>query len=372
MSSPITSVAPTGAYSASTQSLDVALPPVLTLDLRGTRETIEREVLINLPESLLVVMFPNGLVFGPGSHISHYSDYASEDEEVVYVDLDPSLLRYVLDFYDSAIHDRETAEASSPSPSLSPHWTSPFPDKTALIVLREELDYYPILPASSYPPHLQVKPTSPSSSLSGFSSPSITEKRHQWVSEMKRICGDHLVRRRRVFDALRRSQPPKTSSSSPEDSEANPEVLTNGHSHTPDQDPSSFHSDPPLTSDREGSNAAEQQLIDMLCLAGFSISDQWGHRAREPHRCSVVSIALVRLVSTGKPAQMAAVQKLLLFWRKPARKCWWDGVLAEVPSPSSLTPPSSSSSSTTSSSPPSTTSVRLWARRTWTLELALV
>lgn len=349
MSSPITSVAPTGAYSASTQSLDVALPPVLTLDLRGTRESIEREVLINLPESLLVVMFPNGLVFGPGSHISHYSDYASEDEEVVYVDLDPALLRYVLDFYDSAIHDRENAEASSPSPSLSPHWTSPFPDKTALIVLREELDYYPILPASSYPPHLQA--TSPTSSLSGVSSPSMAEKRHQWVSEMKRTCGDHLVRRRRVFDALRRSQPP---TSSIEEDAPNGHDLSKPHEDSPS---TTSLSDPPLTTDREGgSNAAEQQLIDMLCLAGFSITDQWGHRAREPHRCSVVSIALVRLVSTGKPAQMAAVQKLLLFWRKPARKCWWDGVLADIQCPS------------TSSS----TSVRLWARRTWTLELALV
>lgn len=34
----------------------------LRLDLRGRRFTIEREVLMNLPESVLLCLFPNGLV----------------------------------------------------------------------------------------------------------------------------------------------------------------------------------------------------------------------------------------------------------------------------------------------------------------------
>lgn len=96
--------------------------------------------------------------------------------------------------------------------------------------------------------------------------------------------------------------------------------------------------------------------------SGFDRSDDWGYRALEPTRCSMVSLALV-LLKTGtvhaadteviaaidaKPpatnqyvtgpygsrideAQLATAQKLLLFWRKPARKCWWDGVDVIVP-----------------------------------------
>ena len=38
------------------------IPQKLKLDLRGTRMELHRDTLINLPESLLIAMFPNGLV----------------------------------------------------------------------------------------------------------------------------------------------------------------------------------------------------------------------------------------------------------------------------------------------------------------------
>jgi len=88
----------------------------------------------------------------------------------------------------------------------------------------------------------------------------------------------------------------------------------------------------------------------------------------EPNRCCVSSIALV-LLKTGivhHPPnaggqvtidynQMATAQKLLLFWRKPARKCWWDGVEVDLAEDGQTPQP-----------------VKLWARRVWTLELSLV
>ncbi|KAG0168105.1 hypothetical protein DFQ28_005346 [Apophysomyces sp. BC1034] len=98
------------------------------------------------------------------------------------------------------------------------------------------------------------------------------------------------------------------------------------------------------------SNVAEQHLIDMLCDAGFSPSDRWGYRALEPMRTCIMSMGLVLLKNDGSDKHMATARKLLLFWRKPARKCWWDGTLAELQSQT----------------------VRVWSRRTWTLELALV
>jgi hypothetical protein len=46
-------------------------------------------------------------------------------------------------------------------------------------------------------------------------------------------------------------------------------------------------------------------------------------------------------------------QKLLLFWRKPARRCWWEGVELEdvegVPG-----------------------TLKVWIRRVWTLEMVSV
>lgn len=48
--------------------------------------------------------------------------------------------------------------------------------------------------------------------------------------------------------------------------------------------------------------------------------------------------------------QLATAQKLLLFWRKPARKCWWDATDLLV----------------------NDVVVKVWARRVWTLETSLI
>ena len=65
-------------------------PPLLTrlsLDLRGRRFNVDRETIMNLPESVLLCLFPNGLVLSrqatsltePGEH--------AEEEEVYGVDV---------------------------------------------------------------------------------------------------------------------------------------------------------------------------------------------------------------------------------------------------------------------------------------------
>lgn len=78
----------------------------LTLDLRGTRFTIEQDMLMNLPESVLLCLFPNGLVLsrqaagaasgaastsGAGTTAGDQSelglDAAEEEEEVYMVDV---------------------------------------------------------------------------------------------------------------------------------------------------------------------------------------------------------------------------------------------------------------------------------------------
>jgi ATP-binding cassette subfamily F protein 3 len=46
-------------------------------------------------------------------------------------------------------------------------------------------------------------------------------------------------------------------------------------------------------------------------------------------------------------------QKLLLFWRKPARRCWWEGV--ELQNVEGVEGP-----------------LKVWIRRVWTLEMVSV
>lgn len=93
----------------------------------------------------------------------------------------------------------------------------------------------------------------------------------------------------------------------------------------------------------------------MRSNSGFNHDDRWGHRAGEPNKAVICSIALARLRTDikGNDLNSNAVgmaQKLLLFWRKPARRCWWEGVeLDNVEGVEGK--------------------LKVWIRRVWTLEM---
>ncbi|KAL7311411.1 hypothetical protein PS15m_009180 [Mucor circinelloides] len=282
-----------------------AIPQILDLDLRGTRVKLDRETLVSLPESLLIAMFPNGLVLGkrnPSTYdSSEEDDYDDEPQEreneesetrgeqtaanddvlTTFVDFDAACLKYVLMFYHQAQEARDQQQevesifASTPAAQYYPSLL----DKQPIIVLREELEYYCVASSSKKENHEKIK----------------------------LAAGKYLKQHDQVFAALQKNIA------------------------------------------REN-NVAEQHLIDMLCDAGFTREDSWGYRELEPSKTCIVSMSLVLLKTTGPDNHMATAQKLLLFWRKPARKCWWDGNTVEI----------------------NEQSVRLWARRTWTLELALI
>ncbi|KIY50449.1 hypothetical protein FISHEDRAFT_38925 [Fistulina hepatica ATCC 64428] len=312
-SSPITQVSQTPAPHA---NLQPSLLSRLLLDLRGRRFDVERETIMSLPESILLGLFPNGLVLSRQSTISDGGD--EEDEDVFPVDFDPDCFQYVLNFF------RQSSEAfygtsTTPgllnaqshlldgSPSSDFNAQNPLLSKQAIIVLREELEYFTIPPKGA-------KAVTDQNGIA-----------NTMLMDMKRQCGDYLLDKRKIFTALQRNV-------------------------------------------NKENNIAEQHLIDMLCMSGFERDDEWGFRALEPSRCCISSVGLV-LLKTGivhhpneeKPVevdygQMMTAQKLLLFWRKPARKCWWDGVEVELPASGEFP----------------ARKVKLWARRVWTLELSLV
>ncbi|KAL5513965.1 hypothetical protein ACEPAG_2726 [Sanghuangporus baumii] len=317
-SSPITQVS----QQPTQTNLQPQLLTRLQLDLRGERFSVDREIIMNLPESVLLCLFPNGLVLSRQSVALSDGGENEEDEEIYPVDFDPKCFSYVLSFFRTASdtfygtatipglfaaqqHLAENAPAPDFGPPLS---QNPLLTKQAIIVLREELEYFAIPP----------KDGKASTDASGIA--------NEALLEIKRQCGQVLLEKRNIFTALQRNV-------------------------------------------NKENNLAEQHLIDMLCMSGFDREDMWGFRALEPSRCCISSIALVLLktgiVHNGPPYQsdpavtidynqMATAQKLLLFWRKPARKCWWDGAEVELERPGQ-----------------DPLNVKLWARRVWTLELSL-
>ncbi|KAM7195233.1 hypothetical protein V8F20_007609 [Naviculisporaceae sp. PSN 640] len=102
----------------------------------------------------------------------------------------------------------------------------------------------------------------------------------------------------------------------------------------------------------------EAHLIEMLTAGGFNHDDTWGHRAGEPNKAVICSLALARLRSDIRGNEMGnnavgMAQKLLLFWRKPARRCWWEGVeLDNVEGVEGK--------------------LKVWIRRVWTLEMSVI
>jgi ATP-binding cassette subfamily F protein 3 len=132
--------------------------------------------------------------------------------------------------------------------------------------------------------------------------------------EVKRAAGEALLRQDGIFSGLRKSEEPGTT---------------------------------------------EQHLIEMLTAGGFNHDDRWGHRAGEPNKAVICSIALARLRTDIKSNDLAnsnavgMAQKLLLFWRKPARRCWWEGVeLDNVRGVEGK--------------------LKVWIRRVWTLEMSVI
>ncbi|SPC64037.1 related to WHI2 - growth regulation protein [Ustilago sp. UG-2017b] len=376
----------------------------LTLELRGTRFTIERETMMNLPESVLLCLFPNGLILTRQPRIPSLLDQdGEEDEEELYlVDFDPQCLSYVLSFFKTAQDDfygtpeqpgKYQPSSSYGSPGLY-HYAQasgegadpnamnqsgmsqiPLMNKQPIIVLREELEYFAIPPKKAVSgAELNPEKFEGIDPSTGYPTPALLR--------LKYACGDVLLDRKQIFTALQRNV-------------------------------------------NKENNLAEQHLIDMLCMSGFDREDTWGFRALEPNRCCITSIALV-LLKTGithageleaeginsenvgaseyhdlsgqtsmmsnmrvDHQQLATAQKLLLFWRKPARKCWWDGIDIVLPASEkdaasqtaapdqTVRPEDLNDASLTAKEIELLKSgrgrkVRVWARRVWTLELSLI
>lgn len=286
-----------GASSIITQ-VQQGAPPLNTIGDVGADETITMDLrgtrfVLSRDELLTLPEFVLLSLFPnglfPEGHMGGFSE-----GDAVQVDYDPASLQYMLDFF------RNVAQSipNEPSPNASPEGgVAPI---DTLGGSRDD--------GSKRAGIIVLR-----EDLDFYVIPPRRDISHADMVEVKRAAARALLRQNGIFSGLKRSDEPGTT---------------------------------------------EAHLIEMLTAGGFDHDDKWGHRAGEPNKAVVCSLALARLRSDirGNDAGNNAVgmaQKLLLFWRKPARRCWWEGVdLTDV---EGVDGP-----------------LKVWIRRVWTLEMSVI
>ncbi|KAL8906870.1 MAG: hypothetical protein Q9171_006085 [Xanthocarpia ochracea] len=210
------------------------------------------------------------------------------------VDYDPASLQYMLDFFRTVA---QTIPSSSPSPTTDTPSTDTTMQGSARDMLQDRAGIIVLR-----------------EDLDFYAIPPKAEIDQSEMIEVKRAAGRALLKQDGIFSGLRKS---------------------------------------------EEAGTTEQHLIEMLTAGGFYNDDRWGHRASEPNKAVICSLALARLRTDIKGNDLAnsnavgMAQKLLLFWRKPARRCWWEGV--ELENVDGIEG-----------------KLKVWIRRVWTLEMSVI
>lgn len=284
-----------GPSSIITQVQQAGGPPINTLGDIGCDEHITLELrgtrfTLSRDELLTLPEFVLLSLFPngllPDGHMGSF-----QEGDIYPVDYDPTSLQYMLDFFRSVA---QSIPSSSPSASTTPELEM---SETVLGSPRDILqDRAGIIVLRE--------------DLDFYAIPPRPDIDHTEMMEVKRAVGKALLKQDGIFSGLKKSDEP---------------------------------------------GSTEQHLIEMLTAGGFERDDRWGHRAPEPNKAVICSLALAKLrtdvrgdLSNNNAVGMA--QKLLLFWRKPARRCWWEGVELESVEGK----------------------VKVWIRRVWTLEMSVI
>ncbi|WEW55564.1 hypothetical protein PRK78_000995 [Emydomyces testavorans] len=287
-----------GAASIITQVQQTGGPPLNTLGDIGGDEHITLDLrgtrfTLSRDELLTLPEFVLLSLFPngllPDSHMG-----AFQEGDVYSVDYDPISLQYMLDFFRSVA---QSIPSSSPSPTTSPEG--------------DQVDALHNTPRDMLQDRAGIIVLR--EDLDFYVIPPYSEIDHPEMMEIKRAAGQALLKQDGIFSGLRKS---------------------------------------------EEAGTTEQHLIEMLTAGGFNHDDQWGHRDGEPNKAVICSLALAKLrtdirgdIASNNVVGMA--QKLLLFWRKPARRCWWEGVeLENIEGVEGK--------------------LKVWIRRVWTLEMVRI
>ncbi|PLN76909.1 dipeptidyl peptidase [Aspergillus taichungensis] len=286
-----------GASSIITQVQQAGGPPINTLGDIGGDEHITLDLrgtrfTLSRDELLTLPEFVLLSLF-PNGLLPDGHMGSFHEGDIYPVDYDPASLQYMLDFFRSVAQSIPSSPSASTSPDMD---MSDSMQGSARDMLQDRAGIIVLredLDFYAIPPHPDID--------------------HTEMMEVKRAAAKALLQQDGIFSGLRKS-------------------------------------------DEAGST--EQHLIEMLTAGGFDRDDRWGHRAPEPSKAVICSLALAKLrtdikgdMSNNNAVGMA--QKLLLFWRKPARRCWWEGI--ELDNVEGVDGP-----------------VKIWIRRVWTLEMSVI
>lgn len=253
---------------------------------------------MNLPESILLCLFPNGVFLDEsGQVITNLTE-----NDIVFIDFSPRSFKYIIDSFAKASASMPQSQADSQVNDFEED------DDVSRLYEMSVLKTKPcIIVLREDLDFYCITPT-----------PGLTSKQ---MKKIKLAAAKELVSHTQIFEGL-------------------------GY----------------------GSNKtfgpAEQHLLDMLCNAGYTTDDVWGSRELEPGKAVISSLALVQLQQGDGDANSDtnnSNNKLLLFWKKPARKCWWSKDEVTVVVPDLMNDHNNAN-----------VTVKVHIRRVWTLELAIL
>ncbi|KAL3233579.1 Growth regulation protein [Nakaseomyces bracarensis] len=244
---------------------------LIHLNIQESHYFITRDQLMSLPESLLLCLFPSGVFLDRAGQV--ITNLTPEDE-VYIMNFPPECFEYIMEVYTQAYDDlvkypveQFFGDKQSGGFMNSTREFFGFSDrsahsqeqdllhlKPAIIVLREDLDYYCV-------PMQEFKFVSQDEQIND-------DLLQHYMTQVKLAAGSHLTSNQYIFDGLFSSNRLKS---------------TKEHSGK--------------NKDEKLLGPAEQHLMDMLCSSGFSKASTWGNRTQEAGKTVISSLSLCRLAN---------------------------------------------------------------------------
>ena len=277
---------------------------LIHLNIQENHYFITRDQLMSLPESLLLCLFPSGVFLDrEGQVITNLTP----DDEVYIMNFPPDCFEYIMEIFTRAHDDLMNhpvekmflrgsssnlvnsakgffgfgnggagGNGINSSTSSVPNEHNILHQKPAIIVLREDLDYYCVPQQQFKFEHYPTNPQDGSAIDPETARENNNDLLHHFMAQIKIAAGSYLANKTSVFQGLFSSN-----------------RLRYQNSNT--LEPVSSGDLDKLSSKMLG--PAEQHLMDMLCSSGFNTKSRWGNRTQEAGKTVISSLSLCRLAN---------------------------------------------------------------------------
>ncbi|EJS41752.1 whi2p [Saccharomyces arboricola H-6] len=252
---------------------------LIHLNIQENHYFITRDQLMSLSESLLLCLFPSGVFLDRcGQVITNLT----RDDEVYIVNFPPDCFEYIMEIYTRAhddlynhpvekLYDRPSSSFVSNAKgffglnnnsSISGNNEQDIlHQKPAIIVLREDLDYY-CVPQEEFQFHSTNEENN-------------EDLLRHFMAQVKMAAGSYLTSKTSIFQGLYSSNRLKQQQQIEKDGNCSSKAK----------------------SALKKLGPAEQHLMDMLCSSGFTKETCWGNRTQETGKTVISSLSLCRLAN---------------------------------------------------------------------------